>query len=137
MCVFVCMCMCMCMCVCVCVCVCAHTHAFVCVVTCVHVYINVCEGGQCFSTLHWSAPPSGDLWATTISRLMLINSHKVEFCVPSLRCLLTCTNLVPLLGSCKPLRGNHLHLGQRQLKQVYCYARVHAAAESPLVPWFP
>ena len=65
---------------------------------------------------------------------LIINSHKVVSAC--LMVSLACNNLLPLFGSYKPVRGDHPHLGYRQLYLVYCYARVHAATGFILVLWF-
>ena len=49
------------------------------------------------------ASPRGDPWAMAISHAD--DDHRVGFCVPNPGCrLMVSLNLVPLLGSCKPLR---------------------------------
>ena len=106
--------------VCVHVCMCVYMRVYVYVCMCVCMYVYMC-GGQCFSTLCWSAPPRGDPWATAISRLTLTTVTRLDSVYTKPRMLpdvsfhLACTNLVPLLGSYKPLRSNHPHLRQTQL----------------------
>ena len=40
--------------------------------------VCVCSEGQCFSTLCWSASPSGDSWATAIRCITLTTVARLD-----------------------------------------------------------